>query len=747
MAGAPPTRAELDFADVFGGPPRRSSGNERPSRRGSMDSSSFESSAPRARSGGPETPVFGDRGSGDRRRQLGEEFYRDIFPGSETASPRRPGAGDWGDVFGGPASPGSAARPRSSFSMKFNRGTDSSMPTSPSWQTSNRNDDGTSYDYSVPTSSPNSQLKHYLAQEEPQQDSRKKPSSWHPPFLSRFRSQNGDKKNTSNYVSSMESEGEGTHVSYESIMASNKFHFSFYKWAGKGTLLVLPATTEDKDAAIIGLRSFPQVVVQEFDLIDEEDSMSTATGASKSQTDYEDSKSGKHSTSPASKEGPMALFFDDYMQGRKHSTDYSKNDVSSYSPSAKSSQSASGEKHRSSRVKRKVKDFMKIFSLEDSPKRKGAPEAQDQTSSVKKESKTELQDKFTISSSEANEDVITIQMNNQNAVMPSLLITGGRKDKIDNTVDHGERYIEDLDGCLVEHLSADPSLHNNQEKEQIKLGGYSKNGVSSDSPSAKSSRSPSLEKSHSGRVKGKVKGFMKIFSPKGSPKRKGAPDAQDQTSSVKNESKTELQDKFTVSSSEADEDVKTTQMSNQNAFMLSPMSEGQERLEKPVLISDSKMDTNSARNEAVPNELITGGRNDNLDNIIDLGEIYVEDLDVCLVEHISEDPVLHNDQEKEQIKIAESKIREWSRGKEGNIRSLLSTLQYVLWPESGWKPIPLVDVIEGAAVKKAYQKALLCLHPDKLQQRRAAMHQKYIAEKVFDILQESWKEFNSVTFG
>uniref|UniRef100_A0A0A9F6M8 J domain-containing protein n=1 Tax=Arundo donax TaxID=35708 RepID=A0A0A9F6M8_ARUDO len=81
------------------------------------------------------------------------------------------------------------------------------------------------------------------------------------------------------------------------------------------------------------------------------------------------------------------------------------------------------------------------------------------------------------------------------------------------------------------------------------------------------------------------------------------------------------------------------------------------------------------------------------------------------------------------------------------MRSLLSTLQYVLWPESGCKPIPLVDIIDEAAVKKAYQKALLFLHPDKLQQRGAAMHQKFIAEKVFDILQESWKEINSVTFG
>lgn len=59
----------------------------------------------------------------------------------------------------------------------------------------------------------------------------------------------------------------------------------------------------------------------------------------------------------------------------------------------------------------------------------------------------------------------------------------------------------------------------------------------------------------------------------------------------------------------------------------------------------------------------------------------------------------------------------------------------VLWSGSGWKPVPLVDIIEGSGVKKAYQKALLCLHPDKLQQKGAASHQKYIAARVFDILQ------------
>jgi hypothetical protein len=136
-AGAPPEhqrRSDVDYADVFGGPPRRSSGSERVRR------SSLDSSASRARSGAEERPVFGDRtssgsasrarsgaesGLGERpvfgertsseRRQLGQEFYRDIFPGGEPMSPRRGGASGDRDVFGAPASPGSPRRLRSRY--------------------------------------------------------------------------------------------------------------------------------------------------------------------------------------------------------------------------------------------------------------------------------------------------------------------------------------------------------------------------------------------------------------------------------------------------------------------------------------------------------------------------------------------------------------------------------------------------------------------------------------------------------
>ncbi|XP_022146494.1 uncharacterized protein LOC111015698 isoform X2 [Momordica charantia] len=98
------------------------------------------------------------------------------------------------------------------------------------------------------------------------------------------------------------------------------------------------------------------------------------------------------------------------------------------------------------------------------------------------------------------------------------------------------------------------------------------------------------------------------------------------------------------------------------------------------------------------------------------------------------------DMEMEDI---DEDIKLWSSGKETNIRLLLSTLHHILWPRSGWHVTPLTTIMEGSQVKKAYQKARLCLHPDKLQQRGATDMQKYVAEKAFTILQEAWTAFIS----
>lgn len=91
----------------------------------------------------------------------------------------------------------------------------------------------------------------------------------------------------------------------------------------------------------------------------------------------------------------------------------------------------------------------------------------------------------------------------------------------------------------------------------------------------------------------------------------------------------------------------------------------------------------------------------------------------------------------------DAEIRRWATGKEGNLRALLSSLHLMLWPETNWKPLSLTDLITGISVKKAYQRAILCVHPDKVQQKGATVQQKYIAEKVFDLLKEAFAKFNS----
>ncbi|XP_022940785.1 auxilin-like protein 1 [Cucurbita moschata] len=107
--------------------------------------------------------------------------------------------------------------------------------------------------------------------------------------------------------------------------------------------------------------------------------------------------------------------------------------------------------------------------------------------------------------------------------------------------------------------------------------------------------------------------------------------------------------------------------------------------------------------------------------------------------------ILGQREQEERNRLAEgldAEVKRWSSGKEGNLRALLSTLQYILGPDSGWQPVPLTDIITTAAVKKAYRRATLSVHPDKLQQRGASIPQKYLCEKVFDLLKAAWNKFN-----
>lgn len=61
------------------------------------------------------------------------------------------------------------------------------------------------------------------------------------------------------------------------------------------------------------------------------------------------------------------------------------------------------------------------------------------------------------------------------------------------------------------------------------------------------------------------------------------------------------------------------------------------------------------------------------------------------------------------------KIAEWTEGKKGNLRALLCTLHTVLWPEADrWQRCEMHQLVTSADVKKAYRKACLVVHPDKV---------------------------------
>lgn len=86
------------------------------------------------------------------------------------------------------------------------------------------------------------------------------------------------------------------------------------------------------------------------------------------------------------------------------------------------------------------------------------------------------------------------------------------------------------------------------------------------------------------------------------------------------------------------------------------------------------------------------------------------------------------------------KLTQWScpDGTPKNIRALLCTLHTVLWDGADWKPVSVL--VRPIDVKKAYRKALLLVHEDKL--KGATAEQKYIAQAVFESLNKQFTIFS-----
>jgi len=83
------------------------------------------------------------------------------------------------------------------------------------------------------------------------------------------------------------------------------------------------------------------------------------------------------------------------------------------------------------------------------------------------------------------------------------------------------------------------------------------------------------------------------------------------------------------------------------------------------------------------------------------------------------------------------KVEEWSKGKEANVRALIASLQDVLWEGHSWKPVSVGEILQPAAVKKAYRRAALVCHPDK---HTGGEHEK-LARAIFMQLAESYTKF------
>lgn len=97
------------------------------------------------------------------------------------------------------------------------------------------------------------------------------------------------------------------------------------------------------------------------------------------------------------------------------------------------------------------------------------------------------------------------------------------------------------------------------------------------------------------------------------------------------------------------------------------------------------------------------------------------------------------DKHKAYVEL-EDKIVQWSGTEKNrnNIRSLLCTIQSILWEGAEWTPFSFTDLMDNNKLKKAYFKAMNKFHPDRNGQTEYKA--KYICERITNALNEAWDE-------
>ncbi|KAI3439640.1 uncharacterized protein J3R85_004473 [Psidium guajava] len=722
--------SDIDFNDVFGGPPRRSSIHEmRDSLSEAADSYGYRGSGKIPSHSNPwtgenEKPVFGEENTG-RRRFMSADFFDDIFRGSESASstPRKHDQ----DVFS--SSPGSRimspARPLppraqqlqsssvlSEFSLpvSMSKPVDSpalrsSSPTSSKYKDSSLN--GASHPRSPKVSTLGCPSRMTQVQDASKVVVQ---SPYRPSPLSHEFSLSGSKILNASKSDKVHDSNKGTD---QDMPSGAQFHFSIYKWASKGIPLAMPlrranslkSRERHKTESLSGNE---QIDSQNWTVESAPPSAENINSVSLKSEAANGAPSGVKASNMESETVKQSSF--EVKEETCHTAEGAGIDI--IRPKTLSSLRNSTDGH-SDATPCITRGETKSHSLPQTGLRQNMAKEEEL-------SKPELKPLHSLLSDEDEQDSNEVRVDGKKEAETKSLRSNGES-LGQNDADKG---VEKKDG----------------------LRGLNSKGVRKVAVPG----SPMDQPDGNGRrgAKGKVKEFIKIFNQEASlkptvgvqhqggsfgwSKRGGkADDPADRTNIG-------VEQQVKASHSGTTDTIPETYTHNVNQFHERTNKEHSGRSTASFLFShgsSEKKNSSASNTESAPE--------DARPTVIEIDKSFSGNFVLKELPQ-DEDSQRQPSEELDNIKVIDAEIRQWSCGKEGNIRSLLSTLQYVLWPKSGWKPVPLADIIEGPAVKRAYQKALLCLHPDKLQQKGAASDQKYKAEQVFDILQEAWTHFNSL---
>ncbi|KAL0921737.1 hypothetical protein M5K25_008841 [Dendrobium thyrsiflorum] len=634
--------SDIDFHDVFGGPPRRSSIYEY--RRNRVDSIDLYSRSSRGREdsaeshrsslGSGEKPVFGDGSGSGRRRQLGDDFYSDIFqssdsacsspkrgdrdalqssPGSRVNSPNRPAPIRSESLFGG------SFLSQSSLSEKMDKGLDLPGFGSITQHSVCRNEDERSDAFSF-SLSPNASSTDYLTTQSVlcHGDLRNKSyASYRQSLLSRRipSSFEGLADTMEPSFQTVESQTGKSSSSLEDYISSRQFHFSIHKWAGKGVMLVMPSYSSERNELEGGLTRLPEIIVQEVDIPSNCDSFSPLTKTFESETEVQEKKSDKKE--------------DDYI-----------------APNAK------GLSHAG---------FGPELLRDDTKKKKGKCGNQSEKVSVPYSDENSCTN---WADDEHNPEFKFIVHGEQNHELKSL------SQLFDDDVDNPR--TDDIPRLIKEREAQSKSQKGQLQRESRLVPGKVNCSALHDNPLVLE------DKIRGNKVTGKVKDFIRKFNQEGSPKRKSAFEMLVRRSKGEENKQDKVDELAHVSSIGADKLRGKSRNNNIPLFDIPKVMENHviEKAEedKSGISSDGhpseeRIEVSPPQSEPPTPEV--------LDNTACDEESILEDFEGYLLQQllVNLSEAAQNSPQQDQIKNLDAKIHQWSRGKEGNIRSLLSTLQ------------------------------------------------------------------------